>query len=72
MKRLKKLLRGFKSTFKRHDNMKYNNIHIIGIPEGEDEQGIEDLFERVMIENFLNMMTEKVIHVQEAYRVSIN
>ena len=27
------------------DNMKCNNIHIIGIPEGEEEkQGIEDLF----------------------------
>ena len=28
------------------DNMKHNNIHIIGIPEGEEEeQGIETLFE---------------------------
>ena len=27
------------------DNMKHNNIHIIGIPEGE-EQGIENLFEK--------------------------
>ena len=27
------------------DNMKCNNIHIIGIPEGEEEeQGIENLF----------------------------
>ena len=27
--------------------MKCNNIHIIGIPEGEEnEQGIENLFER--------------------------
>ena len=29
------------------DNMKRNNIHIIGIPEGEeDEQGIENLLEK--------------------------
>ena len=27
------------------DNMKHNNIHIIGIPEGEEEQWIENLFE---------------------------
>ena len=35
------------------DNMKRNNIRIIGIPEGEEEeQGIENLFEKVMMENF--------------------
>ena len=33
--------------------MKCNNIHIIGIPEGEEkEQGIENLFEKLMMENF--------------------
>ena len=43
------------------DNMKCNNIHIIGIPEGgEEEQGIENLFEKVMMENFPNFMREKV------------
>ena len=42
-------------------NIKRNNIHIIGIPEGkEEEQGLENLFEKVMIENFPNLMTEKV------------
>ena len=40
------------------DTMKCN-IHIIGIPEEEEEQGIENLFEKVMIEKFSNMMTEK-------------
>ena len=41
--------------------MKCNNISIIGIPEGEEEeQGIENLFEKVMMENFPNLMTEKV------------
>ena len=35
------------------DNMKFNNIHIIGIPEGEEEeQGIENLFVKVMMEYF--------------------
>ena len=47
-------------------NMKRHNICIIGIPEGEkEEQGIENLFERVMMENFPNLMTEKVIQIQE-------
>ena len=48
------------------DNMKHNNIHIIGIPEAEEEdQGIENLFERLMMENFPNLMREKVASNQE-------
>ena len=48
------------------DNMKRNNLHIIGIPEGEEEeQGIENLFEKVMMENFPNLMGEKVAQIQE-------
>ena len=48
------------------DNMKHNNTHIIGIPEGEEEeQGIENLFEKVMMENFPNLMREKVTQIQE-------
>ena len=47
------------------DNMKCNNIHIIGTPEGEEEHGIENLFEKVMMENFLNLMREKVTQIQE-------
>ena len=46
------------------DNMKQNNIHIIGITEGEEEeQGIENLFEKVMMENFPNLMREKVTQI---------
>ena len=42
------------------DNMKCNNICIKGIPEGEEEeQGLENLFEKVMKKNFPNMMREK-------------
>ena len=48
------------------DNMQRNNIHIIGIPEGEEEQqGIENLFEKVMMENFPNLMREKLSPIQE-------
>ena len=42
------------------DNMKRNNICIIGVPEGEEEeQGIENMFEKVMMENFPNLMRRK-------------
>ena len=47
--------------------MKRNHIHTIGIPEGEEEeQGIENLFEKVMMENFPNLMREKVTLIQES------
>ena len=52
------------------DNMKRNNICIIGIPEGE-EQGKENLFENVMMENFLNLTKETVTQIQETQRVPI-
>ena len=51
------------------DNMKHNNIHIIGIPKREEEQGIENLFEKVMMENFPNWITEKATKIKETYRV---
>ena len=45
---------------------------MIGIPEGEgEEQGIENLFEKVMIENFPNLMREKFTQIQESQRVPI-
>ena len=39
------------------ETMKCNNIHIIGMP-GEEEQGIENLFEKVMMGNFPNLRRE--------------
>ena len=52
------------------DNLKCNNIHIIGIPEGEEEkQGIESLFEKVMMENFRNLRRQKATQIQETQRV---
>ena len=50
--------------------MKHNNIHIIGIPEGEEEeQGIEDPFEKLMTESVPNLMRKNAMQVQEAQRV---
>ena len=52
--------------------MKHNNICIIRILEGEKkEQGLENLFEKVMTENFLDLVGEKVIQIQESQRVPI-
>ena len=52
--------------------MRCSNIYIIGIPEGEEEeQGIQNLFEKVMMENFPNLMREKVSQIQEVQRVPI-
>ena len=34
------------------DNFKHFNIWIIGLPEEEEEQQIENLFEQIMKENF--------------------
>ena len=53
------------------DNFKHFNIWIIGVPEREEEeQEIENFFEKKMKENFPNLATE--VHsqeVQEAQRV---
>ena len=52
------------------DNFKHTNIQIIGMPEGEEkEQELENLFERTMKENFLNLVKEIYIQVQETQRV---
>ena len=53
------------------DNLKYSNIRIIGVPEGEEEeQKIENLFEQIMKENFPNLANEiDFREVQEAQRV---
>ena len=50
------------------DNMKHNNIHKLGTQKGKD-QGIENLFEKVMMENFPNLRREKITPIQETQRV---
>ena len=52
------------------DNFKRSIICLIRMPEGEEEeQEIENLFEKIMKENFLNLANEIDIQVQEAQRV---
>ena len=58
-------LRNLRDIFKR------SNIRIIGVPEGEEEEPkIENLFEQIMKENFLNLAKEiDFQEVQVAQRV---
>ena len=52
------------------DILKCSNIRIIGVPEEEEEQKIENLFEQIMKENFPNLAKEiDFQEVQEAQRV---
>ena len=52
------------------DIFKHTNIWIIQIPEGEEEeQEIENLFEKIMKENWPDLVEEIDIQVQEAQRV---
>ena len=46
------------------------NLKIIGIEEGEESQlkGPENIFNKIIEENFPNLKEEMVINVQEAYR----
>ena len=52
------------------DNIKCTNIHVIGVPEGEErEKGTEKIFEGITVGNFLNIGKEIGAQVQEAQRV---
>ena len=52
------------------DNFKRSNIHILGVPEGEEkEQEIGNLFEKIMKENSPNLERETDMQVQEVQRV---
>ena len=69
-KKKKEFLKNEESLGNILDNMKCNNIHIMGIPKGEEsEQRIKNLFEETTTKNFLNLVKEKDTQVQEAQRV---
>ena len=51
------------------DNIKCNNIRIIGVPGGEErEKGTEKTSEEIIVENFPNMGKEITPQAQEAQR----
>ena len=61
MKRTEDSLRDF------WDNIKPNNIQIIGVPEEEEKKkGYEKIFEEIIVENFPNTEKEIANQVQEA------
>ena len=52
------------------DNFKQSNIHVIGVPEGEEkEQEIGNLFEKIMKENFPNLVKKIDMQVQGAQKI---
>ena len=52
------------------DNIKRNNIHMTGVPEGgERERGPKNIFEEIIVENFPNMGKKIATQVQEVQRV---
>ncbi|KAK1336335.1 hypothetical protein QTO34_004141 [Cnephaeus nilssonii] len=60
----KKIKKQEESLRELRDNMKRSNMRIIGLPEGQEEQqGLENLFEEIMTENFPDMGKIKVTQV---------
>ena len=51
------------------DNIKVTNIRIIEVPEGDEREGPEKIFEEIIVENFPNMEKEIATQDQEAQRV---
>ena len=51
------------------DNIKRNNIFIIGVPEGEErEKVLKKIFEEIIVKNSPNMGKEITTQVQEVQR----
>ncbi|KAK1340875.1 hypothetical protein QTO34_017271 [Cnephaeus nilssonii] len=62
----KKIKKQEESLRELRDNMKRSNMRIIGLPEGQEEQqGLENLFEEIMTENFPDMGKIKVTQAPE-------
>ena len=52
------------------DNIKRTNIHIIGVPEGEErEKRPQKIFEEIIVKNFPDMRKEIATQVQEVQTV---
>ena len=69
-KKVKRVKRTEDSLRDLWDNIKHNNIQIIGIPvEEEKKKGYEKLFEEIIVENFPDMEKEIFNTVQGAQRV---
>ena len=66
-KRKKRLKTNEESLREQWDNVKCNNIHMIGVPEGEERgKGTEKIFEELIVKNIPNMGKEPLTQIQEA------
>ena len=66
-KREKRLKTNKESLRELWGNVKCTNIHIIGVPEGEErEKGTEKIFQEIIAENLPNMGKEPLTQIQEA------
>ena len=53
------------------DKFKRSNIHLTGVTEGEEkEQEVGNVFEKIMKENFPNLVKKIDMQVQEAQRIT--
>ena len=69
-KREKRLKTNEESLRELWDKVKRTNIHIIGVPEGEErEKGTEKIFQEIIAKNVPNMGKEPLTQNQEAQRV---
>ena len=69
-KREKRRKRNEESLRELWDNVKRTNIHIIGVPEGQErEKETEKIFQEIIAKNFPNMGKESFTQIQEAQRV---
>ena len=67
LKRKKKFFLNERSFRDFWDNIKYSNIHIIEVPEGEERGKVaENLFEEIVAKTFLNLGKETDTQAQEA------
>ena len=68
--KIKRMKRNEDSLRDLWDNIKRNNIRIIGVPEGEErEKRPEKIFEEIRVKKFPNMGKEIATQVQEVQRV---
>ena len=66
----KRLKRNEDSLREHWDNVKCTNIHIIGVPEGQErENGTEKIFQEIIAEKFPHMGKEPLTQIQEAQQV---
>ena len=69
-KREKKLKRNEESLRELGDNVKRTNIHFIGVPEGEEREETEKIFQEIIAKNFPNIGKELLTQIQEAQWVA--